>query len=1103
MLANESKIDLPPVPADQANESVAVWSESLTIDTYEPAAPDPYPQFLDSRVYQGSSGKVFPLPFHERIESTKHPRRWQAIHLENEWMRVVILPELGGRIHIAYDKSTDYDIFYRNNVIKPALVGLTGPWISGGVEFNWPQHHRPATYLPTDVAIEREEDGSVTVWCSDHDPFTRMKGMHGIRLRPDSSAVETRVRLYNRSEETQTFLWWANVAAAVGDHYQSFFPSDVHYVADHAKRAMVSFPAVSGEYYGVDYRARVTAEHPDGDRLDWYRNIPVPTSYMVTQTEDSFFGGYDHSCEAGFVHWADRSVSPGKKQWTWGNAPFGHAWDVRLTDTDGPYVELMAGVYTDNQPDFAFLAPGETKSFSQFWYPISVIGPASQATKDAAIHVESTTSGHLRVGVSASIVANGASVEFTDAAGRVLEVVACNVAPGVSRVFDWEVPATTPVAAVTVRVLLGERELVSHSWRAEDAAAEPPTSAVAPPNPGDVATVEELNLIGAYLRQYRHATRSPEPYWVEVLRRDSDDIRANVALGVLRYGAAQYDKAVAHFQRAITRETTWAPTPASGEAHYLLGLALRRLGRDNEAQRAFGKAAWDDAYLVPAHLALARLVAPTDLEAAVDHTARALRRDVDNLQIRAIRAALLHRLARTEEAEELLRGTLQLDPLDQWSRDIAGLPASEDATTVIDVALEYLSIGATDDADRLFALAATVNERRPNGQVNVGPLAWIHRAALALRNGDEDGARKALAVASTLDATNALPSRLDDIDALIRVSRLDTSNPVISAMLGSWYFDRGRGAEAAEQWSAGLAGKPDAATAALLHRNLGVAAFNVGHDVAAAIRHFADARAAQPDGARLLFESDQLSARTGTSATERLARLEERPDLVAERDDLTVERARLLTETSRPAEALDVLRSRHFQPWEGGEGLVLGAWDAASVTLARDALQSGDGKAAIAAIEPAMTPPVSLGEARHPLATTADLHVVLGDAYAAVGRLDDARAAWARAADAHGDFTDMSTAAFTERSAWSIVALHRLGRVRDADRQLDDFEKYIATEAVKPTEIDYFATSLPTMLLFHDNLEHEREARVATLRSTLERLRDAIRVSSFDATVGV
>ncbi|HEX5284482.1 MAG TPA: DUF5107 domain-containing protein, partial [Bryocella sp.] len=423
-----AKLELPQAPASERGP-VKAWTESVEMLTYWPADPDPNPLFLEKRVYQGSSGKVYPLPVIDYVETQPEMRTWQAVHLENEFLRLMIMPEIGGRIHVGLDKRTGYDFFYRQNVIKPALVGLAGPWISGGVEFNWPQHHRPATFMPVEVAIEREADGSVTIWCSDHDPMARMKGMHGVCLRPGKAYVEVKVRLYNRTEDTQTFLWWANVATRVHERYQSFFPDDVRFVADHAKRAVTEYPLSQGQYYGVDYgeRARTgvpaherpTQFVPDGsyppNDLGWYANIPVPTSYMVVSSCADFFGGYDHKANAGTVAIANHHISPGKKQWTWGNHEFGYAWDRNLTDADGPYVELMSGVYTDNQPDFSFLAPGETKTFSQFWYPISSIGVPDLASVDGALRVEAHKRGvtiHLqatsqRLGSSVVLRANG------------------------------------------------------------------------------------------------------------------------------------------------------------------------------------------------------------------------------------------------------------------------------------------------------------------------------------------------------------------------------------------------------------------------------------------------------------------------------------------------------------------------------------------------------------------------------------------------------------------------------------------------------------------------------------------------------------------------
>jgi hypothetical protein len=239
-----------------AKAPVEVRVEDLIIPTYMPAPPDKNPMFLEKRVYQGSSGKVYPLPFTDRIAEKPVARPWKAVWIENEFIRAMVLPEIGGRIHVLQDKTNGYDAIYNQPVIKPALVGLAGPWISGGIEFNWPQHHRPDTFLPVDFEIEEHADGSKTIWCSSHDPMCRMKGMHGVCLHPGRAYLELKVRVHNRTPFTQTFLWWANVATRVHEAYQSFFPPDVYYVADHARRSMSEYPFCRGRYYGVDYGER-------------------------------------------------------------------------------------------------------------------------------------------------------------------------------------------------------------------------------------------------------------------------------------------------------------------------------------------------------------------------------------------------------------------------------------------------------------------------------------------------------------------------------------------------------------------------------------------------------------------------------------------------------------------------------------------------------------------------------------------------------------------------------------------------------------------------------------------------------------------------------
>ena len=221
-----------PTAVTQQADGVTVTIAPVTIPTYPIGAPNRNPMFLEKRVYQGSSGAVYPHPVIESVGDEKADRDYTGIWLENRYLRILLLPELGGRVQMAYNKVNDHHFVYYNQVIKPALVGLTGPWLSGGIEFNWPQHHRPSTFEPVDYSIEEHADGSKTVWLSELERMFRTKGLAGFRLYSDRAYLEIDVRLYNRTSLPQTFLWWANPAVHVDDDYQSIFPPDVYAVMD-------------------------------------------------------------------------------------------------------------------------------------------------------------------------------------------------------------------------------------------------------------------------------------------------------------------------------------------------------------------------------------------------------------------------------------------------------------------------------------------------------------------------------------------------------------------------------------------------------------------------------------------------------------------------------------------------------------------------------------------------------------------------------------------------------------------------------------------------------------------------------------------------------
>lgn len=344
-----------------SNASIRI--EQLMLPTYPEPGNEEMPLFSEHRVHQRSTGRPYPNKVVLEVNrERKIERSYTVVHLENEYLDVLVLPEIGGRIFAARDKVTDYDFFYRQHVIKPGLIGALGSWISGGVEFNWPYHHRPSGFLPCDFETEECGDGSVICWLSEHDPIDRMKGMVGIVLKPGCAYLETRVKLCNRTPVTKSFLWWENAAVPVNESYQIFFPKDVTYVNFHYLDSRISYPiAGDATFNGIDM---TTARD-----ISWHKNTKDATSYFACASQYDFFGGYDHGLDCGVVHIGDHHVSPGKKMFTWAYNQLSKTWENTLTDTDGQYAELMAGSYTDNQPNFAWLEPYETKEFPSTGIP--------------------------------------------------------------------------------------------------------------------------------------------------------------------------------------------------------------------------------------------------------------------------------------------------------------------------------------------------------------------------------------------------------------------------------------------------------------------------------------------------------------------------------------------------------------------------------------------------------------------------------------------------------------------------------------------------------------------------------------------------------------
>lgn len=1049
--------------------------ESLSIPTYPVGVPEKNPVFFEKRVYQGSSGKVYPVPFIDKVHDEAVPVSYRSATLENDLVRLVMLPEIGGRIFLGQDKTNgDYDFFYRQDVIKPALVGLAGPWISGGVEFNWPQHHRPGTFMPCDVSIENEEDGACTVWMSEHDPLNRMKGMHGIRLRPGSTLVELRARLCNRSPFTQTFLWWANVAAMVHDRYESFFPVDVHYVADHAVRAMSSFPVANNPYYGVNYQDR-----PGRNDLAWYRNIPVPTSYMVCQTAFDFFGGYDHRAGGGFVHVADRHIAPGKKQWTWGDHPFGYAWDRELTDANGPYVELMAGVYTDNQPDFTYLAPYETKTFSQYWWPIQDLGPVQQANTKAALRLVVAQDRAIEFGLCVSEEIESARLVLLHRGTAVVDE-RISLKPGASwKKHDLRFDGEQACELVAELHDADGRMILSYQPPGGESRERKREVATEPPAPEDIASADELYFTGEHLEQYRHPTRAPELYWGEALKRDEGDFRSNLAMGRRLLKRGELEKAERHLRRAIGRITRRHPNPESGEAHYVLGLCLVFQGRLDEAYNLLAKAAWDAAWKSPALYQLACIDSRRgDHALALERLDEAISLNADHGKAIALWAAIERRME-ADESPDALEEWLEIDPLDHWARcemmwrgEISVKEflkvCRNDAQTLLDLVFDYADAGLVDDAVALLEMHLAnplVESAVPNplGRAVSSRyvLAWLKQDAALLEE-----ARKQ-------SPDYFFPSRLHEQLVLEWALAQAGKDPVAAYGLGNYLYDRNRHEDALACWQRSI---DDGAAFATVHRNLGIGLWNVRRDGEAARACYLRAMDLDPADPRLVSEYDQLCAKLNDEPAARLAALEGKRGLVLMRDDCTVAMLELLNLAGRSDEALEILTSRRFHPWEGGEGAVLRQFTRAHLLLGRKALKAGDAAGALEHFQGAMNTPENLGEAYHLLQAKADVNYWCGEALRGLGLEDDARRCFQASADEVGDFAEMAVTEHSPLSFYRGLALRALGR-EDAARSLfEDLRDYAGRKLGETAKIDYFATSLPNLLVFDEDLQQRKDA---------------------------
>lgn len=1030
---------------------VNVKRDNKKIPTYIPGKAIELPMFFEHKPYQGASGRLYPLPYSDSISDDKTDVSYDIITLENEYIKTQIAPELGGKILRGLDKVGDYDFIYYNEVVKPALVGLAGPWISGGIEFNWPQHHRPTTYMQLEATIEENEDGSKTVWTGEVDPFYRMKGMAGITVEPGRSYIKAKVKVYNRTEQKQIFMWWANLAVPVNETYRTIFPPDVEWVNDHDRRCIMSWPIAKGVYH----TAR-PFDYGDGTDISMYDAVKVPSSFLVSQGQSDmdFVAGYDGGKQKGIATVANHHISPGKKMWHWGKGDFGDMWCSNLTDENGPYIELMTGVFTDNQPDFTWIAPYETKEFEQYWYPIRDIGDVKNATIDAAMNVEERN-GKLFFGFNVTGTFKNSTVTVRN--------------KGIS--VYTETTDFTPDKSYLKEISMGDMKIddISVSLVAEDGKVlveyatyikgqkQPIEPRKPVKRPCEIETVEELYINGLHLEQYKQHNYNSCDYYLEGLKRDGGDIRCNTAMARYSFKNGQFRECIKYADIAIERLTSRNQHPSDVEAFYLKGMALKYLGKLDEAYDTLYRAGWDYNWRSAAYFALAEIdIIKHRYTNALKNLDESISLNSANTRAMNLKSAIFRMLGENDKAEKLAKSILTLDNLDVFARaelshfennndEICSIFGSK-SENFIDVAAAYVNAGLYEDAIYLLEI--------PEDRY---PLYDYYKAYCYTKLGDDINAVKSCKNAEMLDEMYCFPSRIDDIAVLENAISINPDGEKAYYYLGCLYYDRFGYDKAMNLWENAIEINPQYAKA---FRNLSLVYFDKKEDFSSAKMCMETALKYLPNEPRLLMEYQQLLKNMDYSPQKRLDVYEQYNILMEKRDDCYLDKLTLKCLVGEYSEAIDMAKKRRFHIYEGGEGKLTKQHAWMHVLYGNRLVAENDFEKAEQVYLNGINMPKSYGEAKTFFNQEAHIFYYLGKLFEKLGK------------DASVYYKEASVykAAVSELSLFRALALRKLNEFSEARDVLDEMIS-VANNFITNCDLrTYYGVGSPSPMPFEDSI---------------------------------
>jgi len=977
---------------------VKLTEERWVLPTYKVLPPDKNPVFFKNEVYQGASKYVYPYALNDMISNDKEDHAWKALILENEYIKLCVTPEIGGKLYYGTDKTNGYNFFYKNNVVKPANIGMTGAWVSGGIEWCVIHHHRASTMLPVDYELAENTDGSKTIWIGETELRHRMRWTIGITAFPGKSYYMTEVKIVNPTPFINTFLYWANVAAHTNKDYQVIFPPSVNQVTYHAKNSFSNWPVSTEVFNGEDFTKGVD--------LSWWINSVNQNSYFAYDLKEDFMGAYDHGKETGTVEIGDHNIVKGAKLWEWGSGPRGQATEGRLTENDGPYVEIMVGAFSDNQPDYSWIKPYEVKSFKQYWYPVKDIQGFKNANLNGAVNLEKRDKDKVFLGYYSTQKINKAKIILKKKNTIIFEKTV-EISPETAFTSSVKIDGTFDLTDLyTEMVNLDNNEvLVSYQPLEIKAAGKLPEEVKKPALPKDMQTIEELYLAGSRILQFYNPTLNAMDYFAEALKRDPNDIRTNVAVGNMHLKNGEYKLARSSFGTAIKRLTKDYTRPSNCEALYLQGLTLSALELYNEGIDTLYRATWDYAFHSAAYLQLAQISClKGDLPKALEQINQSLTTNAINNSAICLKASIQRNLGNLDGALTTMAGILDKDPLNfragneiyLLAKAMGNTQKSEESLAVLnkkmrdfdqnylELALEYLN-------DGLYAESEDILHRYPGKN----PMVSYYLGYLMDKSGNKAEAGKYFKEASAQSVDYQFPFRLEDVKVMNLVSKYDPNDAKPYYYLGNLLYDK-QPQTAIVNWEMAVKLDPSLAIA---WRNLGWGYYRHTQDIPKSITAYEKAFALKKDEPLYYSELDVLYEKVNAPIEKRAKLFAGSNDIVKQRDDAFVREIMVLNLSGEPEKSVEYLAKSYFHFREGSSRVKDITIDA-HLLLGKKYLSEKKYQLALDEFLLNISTPENAKSRRNSDTRDAQIYYFIGSAYEALGDAKKAKTYYTKATEA-------------------------------------------------------------------------------------------------------